>query len=129
MPGQATTPQFWSRNVNVLCFSPRPVRSPAGSKTRAGNVTGSTPSAVFIDSSQSVPYNGRRQFEWDREKTRRNLLKHRVSFDETVTVFYDPLATTVDDLDHSISKRRCLTIGHSARGRLLVGAIRIEELR
>jgi uncharacterized DUF497 family protein len=62
------------------------------------------------------------QFEWDREKARRNLLKHRVSFDEAVTVFYDPLAATVDDPDHSIGERRCLTIGHSARGRLLVVA-------
>ena len=62
------------------------------------------------------------QFEWDRDKARRNLLKHRVSFDEAVTVFYDPLVATVDDPDHSIGERRCLTIGHSARRRLLVVA-------
>lgn len=79
-----------------------------------------TPSAVFVDSSRSVLYNGRMQFEWDRDKARLNLLKHRVSFDEAVTVFYDPLAATVDDPDHSIGERRCLTIGHSARERLLV---------
>jgi uncharacterized DUF497 family protein len=62
------------------------------------------------------------QFEWDRDKARRNLLKHRISFDEGVTVFYDPLAATVDDTDHSISERRYLTIGYSARERLLVVA-------
>ncbi|HSQ50611.1 MAG TPA: BrnT family toxin [Nitrospiraceae bacterium] len=62
------------------------------------------------------------QFEWGRDKARRNLLKHRVSFDEAVTVFYDPLAATVDDTDHSVSERRYLTIGYSARGRLLVVA-------
>lgn len=62
------------------------------------------------------------QFEWDSEKARRNLLKHRISFDEAVTVFYDPLAATVDDPDHSIGERRWLTIGHSARGRLLLVA-------
>ena len=62
------------------------------------------------------------QFEWDREKARRNLLKHQVSFDEAVTVFYDPLAATVYDPDHSIGERRYLTIGHSARGWLLVVA-------
>jgi uncharacterized protein len=62
------------------------------------------------------------QLEWDREKARRNHLKHRVSFDEAVTVFYDPLAATVDAPDHSINERRYLTIGHSARGRLLVVA-------
>ena len=62
------------------------------------------------------------QFEWDRSKARRNLQKHRISFDEAVTVFYDPLAATVDDVDHSVSERRYLTIGYSARGRLLVVA-------
>lgn len=62
------------------------------------------------------------QFEWDRSKARRNLQKHRISFDEAVTVFYDPLAATMEDLDHSVSERRYLTIGYSARGRLLVVA-------
>jgi len=32
------------------------------------------------------------RFEWDPEKARRNLKKHRVSFDEAVTAFYDPLS-------------------------------------
>ena len=62
------------------------------------------------------------QFEWNRDKARRNLLKHRISFDEAVTVFYDPLAATVNDTDHSISERRSLTIGYSAQERLLVVA-------
>ncbi|MBS0170749.1 MAG: BrnT family toxin [Nitrospira sp.] len=62
------------------------------------------------------------EFEWDRSKAKRNLQKHRISFDEAVTVFYDPLAATVDDVDHSVSERRYLTIGYSARGRLLVVA-------
>ena len=60
------------------------------------------------------------EFEWDREKARRNLQKHRVSFDEAVTIFYDPLAATIDDPDHSTDEQRYLTIGHSARGRLLI---------
>jgi uncharacterized protein len=60
------------------------------------------------------------QFEWDRSKARWNLRKHRVSFDEAVTVFYDPLSATVDDPDHSIGEQRLLTIGYSSRGRLLV---------
>jgi uncharacterized DUF497 family protein len=33
---------------------------------------------------------------------------------------YDPLAATVEDLDHSAAERRFLTIGYSAQGRLLV---------
>ena len=37
------------------------------------------------------------RFEWDRDKARRNLNKHKLSFDEAVTVFYDPLSATFDD--------------------------------
>lgn len=60
------------------------------------------------------------QFEWDRDKASANLKKHRVSFDEAVTVFYDPLAATFDDPDHSKRERRFITIGYSSNGRLLV---------
>lgn len=60
------------------------------------------------------------QFEWDRTKAEQNLKRHRVSFDEAVTVFYDPLAATFDDPDHSIGERRLITVGHSLRERLLV---------
>jgi hypothetical protein len=60
------------------------------------------------------------RFEWDAGKAAENLKKHRVSFDEAVTVFYDPLAATFDDPDHSDSENRFVTVGYSARGRLLV---------
>ena len=60
------------------------------------------------------------QFEWDPEKARRNLKKHDVSFDEAVTAFYDPLSATFDDPDHSVVEQRCITIGFSSQGRLLV---------
>jgi uncharacterized DUF497 family protein len=76
------------------------------------------------------------EFEWDRRKAQWNLRKHRVSFDEAVTVFYDPLSATVDDPDHSIGEQRLLTIGYSSRGRLIVvshterrGAVRIISAR
>jgi hypothetical protein len=59
------------------------------------------------------------QFEWDREKAKKNLKKHNVSFDEAVTVFYDPLSATFDDPDHSIDEGRFITIGYSAHSRLL----------
>jgi uncharacterized DUF497 family protein len=60
------------------------------------------------------------RFEWNGEKAEANLSKHRVSFDEAVTVFYDPLAATFADPDHSDEEDRFLTVGHSLRGRLLV---------
>lgn len=40
------------------------------------------------------------RFEWDGQKAAANVKKHRVSFDEAVTVFYDPLAATFGDPDH-----------------------------
>ena len=60
------------------------------------------------------------QFEWDREKAKKNLRKHRVSFDEAMTVFYEPLSATFDDPDHSDDEQRLITVGYSSHGRLLV---------
>jgi uncharacterized DUF497 family protein len=59
-------------------------------------------------------------FEWDADKAAENIKKHRVSFDEAATIFYDPLAATFDDPDHSVGELRSLTIGYSSHGRLLV---------
>ncbi|MBI5212268.1 MAG: BrnT family toxin [Nitrospirae bacterium] len=60
------------------------------------------------------------RFEWDRGKAKENLRKHKVSFDEAVTVFYDPLSATFDDPDHSDDEQRLITLGYSSRARLLV---------
>lgn len=60
------------------------------------------------------------RFEWDRDKARQNHKKHGITFDEAVTVFYDPLSATFDDPDHSVGERRLITIGFSAQGRLMV---------
>jgi uncharacterized DUF497 family protein len=62
------------------------------------------------------------QFEWDPKKAKTNLKKHGVSFEEGVTVFYDPLSATFNDPDHSIDEHRYITIGLSSRNRLLVVA-------
>ncbi len=40
------------------------------------------------------------KFEWDEQKAASNLQKHRVSFDEAVSVFADDLALTFTDSDH-----------------------------
>lgn len=59
------------------------------------------------------------QFEWDPQKAKLNYRKHGVSFEEAVTVFYDPLSATFDDADHSVGERRLITVGFSSRGHLL----------
>jgi uncharacterized protein len=60
------------------------------------------------------------QFEWDREKAKKNLKKHKVSFDEAMTVFYDPLSATFNDADHSADEHRLITLGYSSHHHLLV---------
>ena len=60
------------------------------------------------------------RFARDPSKAAANLKKHGVSFEEAVTVFYDPLAATFPDPDHSFEEERLITVGYSARGQLLV---------
>lgn len=60
------------------------------------------------------------KFEWDEQKAASNLQKHRVSFDEAVSVFADDLALTFADSDHFESEERSRTYGISNKGRLLV---------
>jgi uncharacterized DUF497 family protein len=60
------------------------------------------------------------EFEWDPRKARINLRKHGVSFTEAATIFGDELAITVSDPDHSDNEDRYITIGWSARRRLLI---------
>jgi uncharacterized DUF497 family protein len=62
------------------------------------------------------------RFEWDREKAEINLRKHRISFDEAASVFFDTLSMTIPDPDHSVGELRLLTLGLSTKGRLLVVA-------
>jgi hypothetical protein len=37
------------------------------------------------------------RFEWDEDKNRRNLSKHKVSFETAKSVFDDPLALSIQD--------------------------------
>jgi uncharacterized DUF497 family protein len=59
-------------------------------------------------------------FEWDRAKAAANQRKHKVTFDEAVSAFYDPLSATFPDPDSSRTEERLITIGHSSQERLLV---------
>ena len=63
--------------------------------------------------------NLRFEFDWDINKARSNLSKHKISFDEGKTVFNDPFTITIDDLEHSLIEDRYIDIGRSAKGRLI----------
>jgi uncharacterized DUF497 family protein len=60
------------------------------------------------------------EFEWDEEKEAHNLSRHRVSFEEALTVFGDPFASTISDREHSEREERLITLGQSASHRLLI---------
>jgi uncharacterized DUF497 family protein len=60
--------------------------------------------------------------EWDPAKAASNRRKHGVDFREALTALEDPLSTTYPDPEHSLDERRFVTIGASARGRVLVVA-------
>jgi uncharacterized protein len=64
----------------------------------------------------SINYN----FEWDPQKAQSNNLKHDVRFEEAATVFVDPKAITIYDLDHSETEDRWVTMGISNNNRLLI---------
>jgi uncharacterized DUF497 family protein len=60
------------------------------------------------------------RFTWDPVKAATNARKHRVTFEEAVSAFGDPLSVTVPDPDHSVSEERFVLVGRSEPGRLLV---------
>jgi uncharacterized protein len=63
---------------------------------------------------------GQLEFAWDDRKASANARKHRVGFEEGVTVFADPSARLYADPDHSSVEERFLLVGHSFSDRLLL---------
>jgi len=59
-------------------------------------------------------------FEWDSKKNLTNQKKHRVSFEEAQSIFFDSNARLIGDPDHSGSEDRFVMMGLSGRLRLLV---------
>ncbi len=59
-------------------------------------------------------------FEWDAKKARTNIEKHKISFEETQTIFIDPFLVTFPDEFHSQNEERFISIGMSTRERVLL---------
>jgi hypothetical protein len=66
-------------------------------------------------------------FEWDPRKAEVNAAKHRVTFDDAVTVFLDPEALDGPDLQHSSGESRFRRLGRSADGRVLMVAYTLRR--
>ena len=59
-------------------------------------------------------------FNWDTDKNLTNIEKHGIPFKEAATVFLDPEATLLDDMEHSQDEERFNVIGFSENLRLLM---------
>lgn len=60
------------------------------------------------------------RFEWDENKNSINKRKHKISFEEAKTVFYDDNAILFDDPDHSIYEERFLILGFTNTSRICI---------
>ena len=60
------------------------------------------------------------RFEWDNAKASLNQKKHKVTFDEAKTVFYDEFAVQFFDSDQASSEDRFVMLGLSSKLRILV---------
>lgn len=57
---------------------------------------------------------------WNVRKDRTNRTKHGINFEEASEVFFDPLALTVDDIEHSWYEFRFIPVRKTRRQKLVV---------
>ena len=60
------------------------------------------------------------EFNWDKNKARINLTKHKISFEEAQSVFDDDSARLIYDPDHSENEDRFILLGLSYSLKVLV---------
>ena len=59
------------------------------------------------------------EFDWDPAKDESNWTRRRISFEDAMAVFRDPLALSILD-DHGANEERWVTMGRGGEGRLLL---------
>lgn len=67
-------------------------------------------------------------FDWDPTKEQQNIRKHRVSFRQAATVFYDPNQLSIYDEEHSMEEERWITIGIDGSGVLRLVVHTFEQV-
>ena len=60
------------------------------------------------------------KFEWNSRKAKSNETKHKVSFDEAQSVFFDEYAQQFYDSENSDDEDRFFMLGKSIKSRVLV---------
>jgi uncharacterized DUF497 family protein len=68
-------------------------------------------------------------FTWDTQKAILNYEKHRVPFEEAITVFGDPDGLDWEDLKHSQSETRRKRIGASIEERVLLVVYTVRKTK
>jgi uncharacterized DUF497 family protein len=58
----------------------------------------------------------RYEFEWDIVKARKNIRKHKISFERVAAIFRDPNLISIPDEEHSQSEERWITMGLDESG-------------
>jgi uncharacterized DUF497 family protein len=59
-------------------------------------------------------------FEWDPNKAKSNISKHKISFEDATSVFKDENAISIYDEVYSLNEDRWITIGIDQKTRTLV---------
>ena len=60
------------------------------------------------------------RFQWDPNKNKTNIKKHKISFEEAKSVFFDENARVIPDPEHSINEERFIILGLSFKLNLLI---------
>lgn len=59
-------------------------------------------------------------FDWDYNKAKKNIKKHKVSFERAAAVFLDSNALSIYDKEHEDTEERWITIGLDKTGNPIV---------
>jgi uncharacterized DUF497 family protein len=68
-----------------------------------------------------------KDYEWDEDKRKANILKHGLDFVEVESVFYDPYRITIEDINSSYGEIRFKTIGMLASKIVVVVVVHTER--
>lgn len=60
------------------------------------------------------------KIEWNYYKKEMNKRKHKISFEEAVTVFFDKYGVLFDDPEHSEDEERFLLLGYSRTNKICI---------
>lgn len=59
-------------------------------------------------------------FEWDKNKAKLNIKKHKISFESAAEIFLDQFTISIFDDEHSLEEERWITIGKNTKEAVLV---------